>query len=173
MARPPFASRRLVRKAGSPAKGQLCRARLRVEGLEDRVVPSYFPSTTSGIHILEDQLPGGMSAKMVQSLATHTDGTEKQLLQATNQFRAINPNYTVLHYQLGTGNSAYQYIINNQWTADFNYVTQQESWFAHQTYAGEPQSAADLASGRVLGNSQDWYQADIASPAWQQSPLNQ
>ena len=173
MARPPFAPLRLTRKMGSPANGQPCLARLRVEALEDRVVPASFPSTTSGIHILEDQLPGGLSAKMVQFLATHTDGTQKQTLQQTNPFRAINPNYTVLHYQLGTGNSAYQYILNNQWAADFTYVNQQEAWFAHQTYAGEPQSAADLASGRVLGNSQDWYQADIANPAWQQYTLNQ
>jgi hypothetical protein len=157
----------------SSANGQTRRARLRLETLEDRVVPAYFASTANGIHILEDQLPGGLSTKMVQFLATHTDGTEKQTLQVTNQFRAINPNYTVLHYQLGTGNSAYQYIINNQWAADFNYVTQQESWFAHQTYSGEPQSAADLASGRVLGNSQDWYQADISNPAWQQYTLTQ
>src|SRR5436309_6264630 len=173
MARPPFASRRLAWKTGAPANGRPCRARLRVEALEARVVPASFPATTSGIHVLEDQLPGGLSTAMVRFLATHTDGTQKQTLQATNQLRAINPNYTVLHYQLGTGNSAYQYILNNQWAADFTYVNQQESWFAHQTYSGEPQSAADLASGRVLGNSHDWYQADIANPAWQQYTLNQ
>jgi hypothetical protein len=136
-------------------------------------VPASFPATTSGIHILEDQLPGGLSAKMLQFLATHTDGTQKQTLQVTNQFRAINPNYTVLHYQLGTGNSAYDYILNNVWASDFTYVNSQESWFAHQTYAGEPQSATDLVSGRVLGNNLDWYQADIANPAWQQYTLNQ
>ena len=90
----------------------------------------------------------------------------------TNQFRAIDPNFTVLHYQLGTGNSAYDYLINNQWASDCNSVNQQESWFAHQSYSGEPQSAADLASGRV-GNSTGWYQADIANPAWQQYTLNQ
>jgi Hypothetical glycosyl hydrolase family 15/Dockerin type I domain len=173
MTRPPFASRRLVRKPGSRTNGDPCRARLQVERLEDRLAPAYFPSTTSGIHILEDQYPANLSTKMVQFLATHTDGTQKQLLQTVNQYRAINPNFTVLHYQLATGNSAWQYIINNQWTADFNYVNQQENWFAHQTYSGEPQSAADLASGRILGNNNDWYQADIANPAWQQYTLNQ
>src|SRR5437899_11831312 len=123
MARPPFASRRLAWKTGAPANGQPCRARLRVEALEDRVVPAYFPSTTSGIHVIEDQLPGGLSTAMVRFLATHTDGTQKQTLQQTNPFRAINPNYTVLHYQLGTGNSAYQYILNNVCAADSNHVT--------------------------------------------------
>src|SRR5579884_2893956 len=172
MTRALFAWLRLVWKKRSPAKGQPQRYLPQVEGLEDRVVPSYFPSTTNGIHIFEDQLPTGLSTAMVQFLATHTDGTQKELLSMTNQFRAINPNFTVLHYQLGTGNSPYDYIINNQWSSDFSYVNQQESWFAHQTYSGEPQSAADLASGRV-GNSIGWDQADIANPAWQQYTLTQ
>jgi hypothetical protein len=147
-------------------------ASLHVEGLEERVVPSFFPSTTDGIHIFEDQLPDELSNAMVQFLATHTDGTQKELLSQTNQFRAINPNFTVLQYQLGTGNSPYDYIINDQWSSDWSYVNQQESWFAHQSYSGEPQSAAYLASGRV-GNSTGWDQADIANPAWQQYTLNQ
>jgi hypothetical protein len=172
MDRSPFAWRRFARKTGSSAGGRSHRVRPRVETLEDRTVPASFPTTTNGIHILEDQLPGGMSSAMVLFLATHTDGTEKQTLDVTNQFRAINPNFTLLHYQLGTGNSAYQYIINNQWASDFNSVNQQESWFAHQTYSGEPQSAADLASGRV-GNNTGWYQADVANPTWQQYTLNQ
>ncbi|HEV3386266.1 MAG TPA: putative glycoside hydrolase [Gemmata sp.] len=145
---------------------------MQIEYLEDRVVPSYFPSTTNGIAIFEDQLPDNMSNAMVQFLATHIDGTQKELLGQTDQFRAINPNFTVLHYQLGTGNSPYDYIINNQWASDWSYVNQQESWFAHQTYSGEPQSTADLASGRV-GNSTGWDQADISNPAWQQYTLNQ
>jgi hypothetical protein len=157
----------------SRSKRQAQRVRFPIEGLEDRVVPSAFPSTAIGIHVLEDQLPGGLSGAMVQFVATHTDGTQKELLSQTNALRAINPNFTVLHYQLGTGNSAYDYIINDQWSSDFSYVNMQESWFAHQSYSGEPQSTTDLTSGRVLGNSHDWYQADIADPAWQQYTLNQ
>src|SRR5262245_25756333 len=167
-----FPSRCFARRNGPQAKTQPHRGRLRIEELEGRVVPSYFPATTNGIHIIEDQLPGGLSSAMVRFVATHTDGTQKETLGITNQFRAINPDFTVLHYQLGTGNSAYDYIINNQWSSDFGYVNQQESWFAHQSYSGEPQSAADLVSGRV-GNSTGWYQADIANPAWQQYTLNQ
>src|SRR5262249_33400062 len=168
-----FAPQRFACGQYSRSNAQPQRVRPQVERLEDRAVPSYFPTTTNGIHIIEDQLPGGLSTAMVRFVATHTDGTQKETLGATNQFRAINPDFTVLHYQLGTGNSAYDYIINNQWSSDFAYVNQQESWFAHQTYSGEPQSAGDLASGRVLGNNNDWYQADIANPAWQQYTLNQ
>src|SRR5262249_29505664 len=96
------------------------RPSLRVEPLEatELLSASAFPNTSNGIHIFEDQLPNGLSSAMVQFLATHTDGTQKLTLSTTNQFQAINPNFTVLHYQLGTGNSAYDYIINNQWSSD-------------------------------------------------------
>ena len=165
-------SKYIASSQGSQAKRQQRRTRMLLEQAEDRILLSYFPATTNGIHIFEDQLPDNLSAAMTKFVATHTDGTQKELLNQTNQFRAINPNFTVLHYQLGTGNSAYDYIINDQWSSDFNYVNQQESWFAHQTYSGEPQSSSDLASGRV-GNSTGWYQADIANPAWQQYTIGQ
>src|SRR5438309_6042973 len=167
-----LSSPRLVRQKAAQMKRRPQRPRLHVEEFEDRIVPSYFPSTTDGIHVFEDQLPTGLSSAMVQFVATHIDGTQKELLNQTQQFRAVNPNFTVLHYQLGTGNSPFDYIINNQWSSDWSHVNQQESWFAHQSYAGQPQSAADLASGRV-GNSTSWDQADIANSAWQQYTLNQ
>ena len=173
MAETPRTSRRVPSGKGRRAKLRRPRVRLEVEGLEERIVPSYFPPTTTGIHVFEDQLPGGLSNAMVRFLATHTDGTQKQTLSEIDQLRAVNPNYTLLHYQLGTGNSAYDYIINDQWASDWSYVNQQEGWFAHQTYSGEPQSAADLGSGRVLGNGNTWDQADIANPAWQQYTLDQ
>ncbi len=172
MAETPLSSRRIPLSKGCRAKQRPPRVRLEIEALEERIVPSYFPATTNGIHVFEDQLPGGLSNAMVQFLATHTDGTQKQTLSEIDQLRAVNPDYTLLHYQLGTGNSTYDYIINDQWSSDFSYVNQQESWFAHQSYSGEPQSAADLASGRV-GNTTGWDQADIANPAWQQYTLNQ
>src|SRR6476646_5190263 len=102
-----FTSDRLVRRKDSQAKRPPQPARLRVEELEKRIVPSYFPPTTNGIHIFEDQLPTGLSNAMVQFVASHIDGTQKELLNQTQQSRAINPNFTVLHYQLGTGNSPF------------------------------------------------------------------
>jgi Hypothetical glycosyl hydrolase family 15/Fibronectin type III domain len=173
MADTPFTSQRGSSSKGSRSKRRPARVRLEVEVLEGRVVPSYFPTTTVGIHVFEDQLPAGLSTAMVRFLATHTDGTQKQTSSEINQFRAINPDYTLLHYQLGTGNSAYDYIINNLWSSDWSYVNGQENWFAHQSYSGEPQSPADLSSGRVLGNRGTWDQADIANPAWQKYTLDQ
>src|SRR5271166_305424 len=95
--------------------------RVQIELLEDRTVPSYFPPTTNGIHVFEDQIPGALSNAMIQFLATHTDGTQKQTLSQIDQFRALNSNYTLLHYQLGTGNSPFQYIINGQWSSDWSF----------------------------------------------------
>src|SRR5579864_4760980 len=110
-------------RARSRRNGQANRrppgVRLEVELLEERTLLSYFPSTAAGIHVFEDQLPGGLSNAMVQFLATHTDGTQKQTASQISQFRAVNPDYTLLHYQLGTGNSPYDYIINGQWSSDW------------------------------------------------------
>ena len=101
-----LAPRRLASRRVLRPRMQSRRIRPQIEGLEDRIVPSYFPSTADGIGVFEDQLPDGLSAAMTQFVATHTDGTQKELLGQTEQFRAINPNFTVLQYQLGTGNSA-------------------------------------------------------------------
>src|SRR5262245_32251152 len=104
-------SDQLARRKRSQAKSRPRLARLRVEELEDRIVPSFFPPTTNNIHIFEDQLPTGLSNAMLQFVATHIDGTQKERLNQSQQFRTINPNFTVLHYQLGTGNSPYDYIL--------------------------------------------------------------
>src|SRR5579884_2928538 len=125
------------------------RAGLAVEQLEERVLLSYFPSTANSIGVFEDQLPS-MSAALTQFMATHTDGTQKQTLDQINQLRAYNPNYTLIDYRLGTMAGPPEYIINGQWSSDWSTVNSHEDWFAHQTYGGEPQSAADLASGRVI-----------------------
>jgi hypothetical protein len=77
----------------------------------------------------------------------------------------------MLEYQLGTSNSPYDFILNDQWASDWSYVNSQEAFFAHQSYSAEPQTAGDLASGRV-GNSTGLDQADIANPAWQQYTIN-
>jgi Hypothetical glycosyl hydrolase family 15/Invasin, domain 3 len=170
MARNPLTSHRVASRKRHQAKKRPPSVRLAVEVLEDRTVPSFFPSTTNGIAVFEDQQPS-LDNALTQFMATHTDGTQKQTLSQIDAFRAFNPNYTMLEYQLGTGNSSYSFILNDQWASDWNYVNSQEAFFAHQTYSGEPQSASDLASGRV-SNSSGWEQADIANPAWQQYTIN-
>jgi hypothetical protein len=145
-------------------------ARPAIQALEDRLLLSYFPTTTTGIAVFEDQLPQ-LDNALTQFMAAHTDGTQKQTLSEINAFRAFNPSYTMLEYQLGTGNSPYDFILDDQWASDWSYVNSQEAFFAHQSYSTEPQTAGNLASGRV-SNSTGWDQADIANPAWQQYTIN-
>jgi fibronectin type 3 domain-containing protein len=144
------------------------RLHLDMEQLEERLVPSFFANTANGIHVFEDQLPGGMSNALVQFTATHTDGTQKQTLAEINQFRAYNPGYTLLDYRLGTMAGPPQYIINGQWGSDFaSTVNPNESWFLHQSYSGEPQSATDLSSGRIIDTPDNSNAMDISNSSWQ------
>jgi hypothetical protein len=62
------------------------RLRAEVEELEDRLVPSFFPPTTNGIAVFEDQLPS-LDNALTQFMATHTDGTQKQTLSQVDTIR--------------------------------------------------------------------------------------
>ncbi|OAI46317.1 hypothetical protein AYO44_11490 [Planctomycetaceae bacterium SCGC AG-212-F19] len=146
--------------------GRLSRRTLELERLEERTLPSGFASTTDGIHIFMDQL-GNLSPQMTQFLATHVDGTQKQTPSQIAALRAVNPNFALVNYRLGTMAGPPMYIINGQWTSDWTTVTTHEDWFAHQTYSGEPQSAADLASGRIRDTGDNSYAMDISNVSWQ------
>jgi hypothetical protein len=119
-----------------------------------------FPSTAVGIHVFEDQLPAGLSDQMVRFLATHVDGTQKMTLDSTNRFRAVNPNWTLLHYQLGVENGPVDYIINGGWDNDFAStvdVPGHEGWFVHDDNGQRIKDSIDI-----------WYQMDISNPDWRQ-----
>ncbi len=129
-----------------------------------RAQDASFPSTTIGIHVFEDQLPTGLSDQMVRFLATHVDGTQKMTLDQTNRFRAVNPNWTLLHYQLAVENGPVDYIINGRWDNDFATtvdVPGHEDWFVH-----------DDNGQRIKDSSDNWYQMDISNPDWRQYWLN-
>jgi hypothetical protein len=132
---------------------------LRVEQLEarDLLSISAFPSTANALGVLSDQLPGTLSDALVRFVATHMVGTQKMLSSQTARFRAINPGWVELHYQLGTDSGPVPYIVNDQWGSDWSTVNAHEDWFLHDP------------SGNRLSNSQwNWYQNDISNPAWRQ-----
>jgi hypothetical protein len=117
-----------------------------------------FPPTTVGIHVFEDQLPSNLSDRMVRFLATHVDGTQKMTLDQTARFRTINPDWTLLHYQLAVENGPVDYIINGSWDNDFAStvdVPGHEGWFA-----------LDDNGQRIRNSLFDWYQMDISNPDW-------
>jgi hypothetical protein len=93
----------------------------------------------------------------------------------------INPNWYLLQYQLGTGNSIYSYIIHDTWAQDFdpsqpNFinnppagaggVTSHEDWFEHSDGSLDP-----ATKGNRLVNSDGLYLMNIDSPGWRNYEL--
>jgi hypothetical protein len=153
------------------------RLHLRVEELEQRRLLTLLPApTTSTIGVLEDQLNMTVLSPEVTFAATHAAGTQKQTAALNLLYKAINPSWYLLHYQLGTGHSAYPYVINNAWSQDFdpaspNYVfnppaglggvTSHEDWFEHSDGSLDP-----TTTGNRLVTADGYYLANIDSAGW-------
>ena len=125
---------------------------------------SRFPDTFGTIALLVDQLPT-MNAAQMQFATSHYVGTEKQLLSVTQQLRALNPNFLVLHYHLAFWQSAptTDFIIDGKtWGNDYPTVTQNETWFWHNTQNQRVTSSADaklLMNISVPAFAQYWEQS--------------
>jgi hypothetical protein len=134
-------------------------------------------STTSVIGVIEDQLNlHADQSALVTFAATHADGTQKQTSALNQLYTAINPNWYLLNYHVGTGQSAYSYIINDAWAQDFdpaapNFVnnpaagpggvTSHEDWFEHSNGSLDP-----TTTGNRFVNSDGLYLANIDSTGW-------
>jgi hypothetical protein len=104
-----------------------------------------YPDTNATIALLVDQLPN-MNAAQMAFATSHYVGTEKQILSVTQQLRALNPNFLVLHYHLALWQSApaTSFIIDGKtWGNDYPMVTQNEPWFWHNTQNQRVTSSAD------------------------------
>jgi hypothetical protein len=104
-----------------------------------------YPDTNATIALLVDQLPT-MNAAQMTFATTHYVGTEKQILSVTQQLRALDPNFLVLHYHLAMWQSApaTDFIIDGKtWGNDYPTVTQNETWFWHDTSNDRVTSSAD------------------------------
>ncbi|MFN8424150.1 MAG: putative glycoside hydrolase [Anaerolineae bacterium] len=64
-----------------------------------------WPDTADGIHVFNDQLVGlgNLSDAQIRFAATHYAGTQKMTRPDADRLRAIDPNFLILHYRLGTG----------------------------------------------------------------------
>src|SRR5262245_6196735 len=74
---------------------------------------AMLPDTTNGIHLFADQFDPGYSDAVVRFAATHYAGTQKMLKDANARFVAVNPNWFLLHYRLGSSSGPVQYIHDN------------------------------------------------------------
>jgi hypothetical protein len=139
------------------------------------------PPTTSTIGVLQDELyfPDGPSPE-VTFAATYSVGTQKQTTDSDALYTTINPNWYLLHYQLGTGNSAFVYIIHNDWGQDFDPtvdgfvnnpptglggVTSNEDWFEHSDGSLDPTTTGN----RLVSNG--LYLMNIDNPGWREYEL--
>jgi hypothetical protein len=148
-----------------------------LEQLEPRQLLTLLPApTTDSIGVIEDQLDLHGPSPEVTFAATHASGTQKQTADLNQLYTSINPSWYLLHYQLGTGNSVYDYIINNSWRQDFDPaapdfvnhdpagpggVTSHEDWFEHSDGSLDPST-----TGNRLVNDEGLYLANIDSDGW-------
>jgi hypothetical protein len=148
-----------------------------VEELEPRQLLTLLPApTTATIGVIEDQLDLPSPSPEVTFVATHASGTQKQTSNQNQPYLSLNPNWYLLHYQLGTGNSASEYIIHDTWGQDFDPglldfihnppagargVTGHEDWFEHSNGSLNPGTA-----GNRLVNNEGLYLMNIDSPGW-------
>ena len=76
-----------------------------------------------------DQLPSTLSEAQRQFAATNLAGTQKMLRSEIQALRAFNTNFLCLHYQLGVGCGAHDFVMGDTWTNDLAFVNSQGSWF--------------------------------------------
>ncbi len=88
-----------------------------------------WPDTTAIISVFADQLPESMTEAQRQFAATHLAGTQKMRRSQIDALRAYNPDFLCLHYQLGIGCGAHNFIVGDTWTSDWDTVNSQANWF--------------------------------------------
>jgi hypothetical protein len=100
-------------------------------GALDGGAPITLPDTSTGIFLFADQFDNGYSDKLVAFAVRHFAGTQKMLKAENDRYKALNPNWVLLHYRLGSSSGPVQYIHNDTWSSDWTDVTTHEDWFMH------------------------------------------
>lgn len=125
-----------------------------------------WPVTTRGVHVFNDQLAEGMSAKQVRFAATHYAGTQKMIRSEADRLRTVNPDFLVLHYRLGLGlgyratqgsceptGDWLKIVKGNRWVREWpGDAAVAERWFYHWPSSGGP---------RVLNCDWGWYLMEL------------
>lgn len=125
------------------------------------------PDTTRGIHVFNDQNAPGLTAAQIDFCARRYAGTQKQTRADADRYRAVNPDFLVLHYRLGQGlgyrqtsapctpDGPWNQIIDGTWVQEWpGDAAVLERWFWHQNGA------------RTLQCQWGWYLADPDDTAW-------
>lgn len=125
------------------------------------------PDTTYGVHVFNDQSATGLTSEQVDFAARRYAGTQKQTRVDADRYRAVNPDFLVLHYRLGQGlgyrvttppcnpNGAFNSIIDGTWVQEWpGDAAVQERWFWHQ------------GGTRTFQCQWGWFLADPDDSAW-------
>jgi hypothetical protein len=128
------------------------------------------PDTSYGVHVFNDQNATGLSAAQVDFCARRYAGTQKQTRADADRYRAVNPDFLVLHYRLGQGlgyrqtsagcnpNGGFLSIIDGTWVQEWpGDSAVNESWFWHQN------------GQRTLQCQWGWYLAELDDGSWRRS----
>lgn len=125
------------------------------------------PDTRYGVHVFNDQNSTGLTAAQVDFCARRYAGTQKQTRADADRYRAVNPDFLVLHYRLGQGLGyrstvapcnpvgGFLNVIDGTWVQEWpGDAVVNESWFVHQNGV------------RTLQCQWGWYLAELDDPAW-------
>jgi hypothetical protein len=126
---------------------------------------AQLPDTSTRIIPFADQLGNGYSDALVRFVATHFAGTQKMLRAENDRFRAVNANWLLLHYRLGSSSGPVLYIHNGTWSSDWTDVTAHEDWFMHNMdnlRHHEPTSNWDINDISNTGFREYWVSSVIA-----------
>ncbi len=126
---------------------------------------SQLPDTSARIVPFADQLDNGYSDALVQFVATHFAGTQKMLAAENDRYRAVNANWLLLHYRLGSSSGPAQYIHNDTWSSDWTDVTAHEDWFMHNMNNArhhDPGSDWDINDISNMGFRDYWISSVLA-----------
>jgi len=140
-------------------------------GAGANAAPRPWPDTTSGVHVFGDQPSQGLTDAQIAFVAAHYAGVQKITRSEANRFRAVNPEFLVLHYRLGLGlgyraiegtcepSGGWLLVIEgNEWVREWpGSGVVKEGWFYHQP---------EEDGSRVLNCDWGWYLMDLDKPAW-------
>jgi hypothetical protein len=90
-----------------------------------------FPESRERILVYADQLPSQLTDAQWKFVATHYVGGQKQTRSWVRTIRQLNPNFLMMHYQLGLGAGPAKFVVGDEWTSDFDQLSKHDGWFLH------------------------------------------
>jgi hypothetical protein len=126
-----------------------------------------WPDTSRGVHVFNDQLPGGLPGALLRFAARHYDGTQKMLREDARRLRRVNRRFLILHYRLGEG-LGYRTVSGScEPRGDYIQVVEGNRWVREWPSDPDPDWFYPYGgSRRVLLCDWGWYLTELDSREW-------